>query len=275
MHFLLIEDPLDSRLDAFRNVPDAELVRRRGIFVAEGRLVVRRLMTDSALVTRSVMLTDTAREAMTDLLDLRPEVPAFVVPQAVMDSVAGFHIHRGCLAIGEYPQPRPWQDIVANARMLLVLERIANPDNVGGIFRSAAAFGADAVLLDPATTDPLYRKAIRTSMGAALVVPFARIEKWPAALVELRALGFAVVATTPEPSKPALSAIASGLANRRVALVLGHEGDGLSDQALASCEFHARIPVTSNVDSLNVATAAAIALYECGRDSCRNSSGRE
>jgi len=275
LHFLLIEDPLDSRLDAFRNVPDAELVRRRGIFVAEGRLVVRRLMTDSALVTRSVMLTDTAREAMTDLLDLRPEVPAFVVPQAVMDSVAGFHIHRGCLAIGEYPQPRPWQDIVANARMLLVLERIANPDNVGGIFRSAAAFGADAVLLDPATTDPLYRKAIRTSMGAALVVPFARIEKWPAALVELRALGFAVVATTPEPSKPALSAIASGLANRRVALVLGHEGDGLSDQALASCEFHARIPVTSNVDSLNVATAAAIALYECGRDSCRNSSGRE
>ena len=262
MHFLLVEDPLDSRLDDFRNVPDAELVRRRGIFVAEGRLVVRRLITESTFVTRSVILTDAAREAMADLIALRPDVPAYVVPQAVMDRVAGFHIHRGCLAIGEYPRPRPWQEVVAEARMILALERIANADNVGGIFRSAAAFGADAVLLDPATTDPLYRKAIRTSMGAALVVPFARTQEWLTALSELRARGFAVAAMTPNPSAPALSAIARGFANRPVALVLGHEGDGLSGPALAACEFHARIPVTSSVDSLNVATTAAIALYD-------------
>lgn len=262
MHFLLIDDSLDSRLDDFRNVPDAELVRRRSIFVAEGRLVVRRLMTESTFVTRSVMLTDAAREGMTDLIDSGPDVPAYVVPQAVMDRVAGFHIHRGCLAIGEYPQPRPWEDITAGAHMVLVLERIANPDNVGGIFRCAAAFGADAVLLDPATTDPLYRKAIRTSMGAALVVPFARMQEWPTALNELRARGFAVTAMTPDPSAPALSAIARGFANRPVALVLGHEGDGLSGPALAACEFHARIPMTSSVDSLNVATTAAIALYD-------------
>ena len=190
-------------------------------------------MTESTFVTRSVMLTDAAREGMTDLIDSRPDVPAYVVPQAVMDRVAGFHIHRGCLAIGEYPRPRPWEDIVAGARMVLVLERIANPDNVGGIFRCAAAFGADAVLLDPATTDPLYRKAIRTSMGAALVVPFARMQEWPTALNELRARGFAVTAMTPDPSAPALSAIARGFANRPVALVLGHEGDGLSGPALA------------------------------------------
>ena len=262
MHFLLVEDPLDSRLDDFRNVPDAELVRRRGIFVAEGRLVVRRLITESTFVTRSVMLTDAAREAMADLIALRPDVPAYVVPQAVMDRVAGFHIHRGCLAIGEYPRQRPWQEIVAEARMILALERIANPDNVGGIFRCAAAFAVDAVLLDADTTDPLYRKAIRTSMGAALVVPFARTERWPAALGELRARGFAVVAMTPAPSAPALDVTATAIADRPVALVLGHEGDGLSGPALAACEFHARIPVTSNVDSLNVAAAAAIALYD-------------
>jgi tRNA G18 (ribose-2'-O)-methylase SpoU len=263
VHFLLIEDPLDTRLDDFRNVPDAELVRRRGIFVAEGRLVVHRLLSESTFVTRSVMLTDAAREAMTDLAAVQPHVPAYVVPQAVMDSIAGFHVHRGCLAIGEHPQPRPWQDIVAGAGVVLVLERVANPDNVGGIFRSAAAFGADAVLLDPATTDPLYRKAIRTSMGAALVVPFARTEEWPAALVALRALGFMVVAMTPAPSAPALPALAANLTGRPVALVLGHEGEGLSRAALDACEFRARIPVTSSVDSLNVAAAAAIALYEC------------
>ena len=263
--FLPIDDPLDSRLDDFSNVPDAELVRRRGVFVAEGRLVVRRLITESAFVTRSVMLTDTARDGMTDLIASQPDVPAYVVPQAVMDSVAGFHIHRGCLALGEYPRPRPWEEIVEGAGVVLVLERIANPDNVGGIFRCAAAFGADAILLDSATSDPLYRKAIRTSMGAALVVPFARTEEWPTALDVLRARGFAVVALTPDPSAPALSAIVPGIANRPIAFVLGHEGDGLSGPARASCECHARIPVTSNVDSLNVATTAAIALYDLRR----------
>ena len=250
------------RLDDFRNVPDAELVRRRGIFVAEGRLVVRRLMTESTFVTRSVMLTEAACEGMMDLFESRPEVPAYVVPQAVMDSVAGFHVHRGCLAVGEYPGPRPWADIVAEHLTVLALERIANPDNVGGIFRCAAAFTAGAVLFDEATTDPLYRKAIRTSMGASLVVPFARVERWPDVLDELGARGFAVVAMTPAPSAPALHETAIAIAGRPVALVLGHEGDGLSASALAACEFHARIPMTSDVDSLNVATTAAIALYE-------------
>jgi tRNA G18 (ribose-2'-O)-methylase SpoU len=265
LHFLLIENPLDPRLDDFRNVPDAELIRRRGIFVAEGRLVVRRLLTESPLVTRAVMLTDTARESMQDIIASRPDLPVHIVPQNVMDSVAGFRIHRGCLAIGEYPRPRPWQQIITLARTVLVLERIANADNVGGIFRCAAAFGADALLLDPVTTDPLYRKAIRTSMGAALVVPFARAEPWPAALGALRTGGFLVVAMTPAPSAPALSAIVKTAAERRVALVFGHEGDGLSEAALAACEYHARIPVTSKVDSLNVAAAAAIALYDLTR----------
>ena len=168
------------------------------------------------------------------------------------------------------PGAAPWQELAARPKaqvptpkpVVVVLERVANADNVGGVFRSAAAFGASAVLLDPASTDPLYRKAIRTSMGASLQVPFARADPWPAALLDLRALGFAVIAMTPAPGARPLRDVADAVAGRPAAIVLGHEGDGLTADALAACEFHARIPIGSGVDSLNVATAAAIALYE-------------
>ncbi|NOT25132.1 MAG: RNA methyltransferase [Acidobacteria bacterium] len=251
----------DARLDDYRNLTDAELLHTRGVFAAEGRLVVRRLLTESPLATRSVMLTETARGSMAEALSLRPEIPVYVVPQHVMDGVAGFNVHRGCLAIGEYPRPRAWIDVIAGTRTVVVLERVANPDNVGGIFRCAAAFGADAVLLDPSTTDPLYRKAIRTSMGAALVVPFARLNGWPSALNTLREQGFALVALTPRHTA-SLVATMDETSGRRVALVLGNEGEGLTEGAMDACEFQARIPTTSRVDSLNVVSAAAIALYE-------------
>ena len=236
------------------------------MFVAEGRLVVTRLMTESALATRSVLVTETARASLADVFAARPEVPVYVVPQAVMNDIAGFHIHRGCLAIGQRPQPARWQDVVASGfsrkAPIVVLERVANADNVGGVFRNAAAFGAGAVLLDPVSTDPLYRKAIRTSMGAALIVPFARAEPWPDALRDLREMGFALIAMTPSEEAPTLRQCASALAGRRAALVLGHEGDGLSKGALDVCDHHARIPMASGVDSLNVSAAAAVALYE-------------
>ena len=274
MNPALIADPADPRLDDYRNVPDGELVRQRGLFVAEGRLVVRRLLVESSLVARSLMLTEAACRAMTEVLARRPAVPVHLVTQPVMDQVAGFNVHRGCLAIGARPQPRHWQDAVTGARTIVVLERVSNADNVGGIFRSAAAFRVDAVLLDSATTDPLYRKAIRTSVGAALVVPFARAEPWPAVLDELRARGFATVALTPAPTAKTIRTVAKAIGGRPFALVLGHEGEGLTDLALAACEYRARIPITSHVDSLNVATAAAIALYECRRDD-RDAGGHE
>ncbi len=265
LHFLLISDPLDPRLDDYHNVPDPELVQRGGMFVAEGRLVVRRLLTESSLVTRSVMVTEAARASLDEVLVMRPDVPVYVVPPPVMNGITGFNIHRGCLALGERPQPSAWQDVVAGLQTIVVLERVANADNVGGIFRNAAAFGVRAVLLDEASTDPLYRKAIRTSMGASLLVPFARAEPCPAVLRELRASGFATVAMTPATSASTVRSIADAVGARPVALVLGHEGDGLTTAALEACEYHARIPTTSTVDSLNVATAAAIALYEFSR----------
>jgi tRNA G18 (ribose-2'-O)-methylase SpoU len=192
----------------------------------------------------------------------------YVVPLAVMTGVTGFNIHRGCLAMAERPRPLPWADLVSSARTLIVLERVANADNVGGVFRNAAAFGADAVLLDADSTDPLYRKAIRTSMGAALQVPFARAEPWPTVLRTLASRGFATVALTPASTAPPLAAaIADATARARpVALVLGHEGEGLTPGAIDACTHHARIPIAAGLDSLNVAAAAAVALYELSRN---------
>jgi tRNA G18 (ribose-2'-O)-methylase SpoU len=182
-----------------------------------------------------------------------------------MKEVSGFNIHRGCLAIGERPHPMEWQQAVGDARTVVLLERVANADNIGGIFRNAAAFGAGAVLLDAATTDPLYRKAIRTSMGATLVVPFARVSSLAETIRQLQRNGFATVALTPASSAIPLASVANDVRAKPLALVLGHEGEGLLEDTLLACEFQARIPISTAVDSLNVASAAAIGLHEFTR----------
>jgi tRNA G18 (ribose-2'-O)-methylase SpoU len=260
-----ISDPSDPRLDDYRNVPDAELLARRGLFVAEGRLVVRRLLTASRFAARSVLVTPTALEAMTDLLT-NADVPVYVVPQSLMNGITGFNIHRGCLAAGDRGPEEDWHQLVSGGRRLVVLERVANADNVGSLFRNAAAFGADAILLGPDCADPLYRKAVRTSMGAALAVPFAHAAPWPSALRELERLGYEVVGLTPDASAPRLRD-AMPPTQAKTALVLGHEGEGLTSEAKRECTTLARIPMANGVDSLNVATAAAVALYDLSQAS--------
>ena len=258
----VIDDIADPRIAEFRNIPDAQLVRERGLFVAEGRLVVRRLLTESTLTAKSVLVTESARQALSDALESRPDVQVFVATPPVMNGIAGFNVHRGCLAVGERPEPRDWHELARGARLVVLLERVANADNVGAVFRNAAAFGADALLLDEVTTDPLYRKAIRTSMGAALVMPFGRVASITDVLDELREAGFATVAMTPSASALPLPEVVDAAAARPVAILLGHEGEGVTDMSLEACEFQARIPISSDVDSLNVATASAVALYE-------------
>jgi tRNA G18 (ribose-2'-O)-methylase SpoU len=280
-----IADASDPRLADYRNVPDAELLARSGVFVVEGRLVVRRLLTSSRFAARSVMVTEAARAALADLLpdDVEPPrppsrhpdsaddpspsgpPPVYVVPQALMNGITGFNMHRGCLAIGVRRADDDWRTVLPGTDLVVVAERIANADNVGAIFRNAAAFGAGGVLLDADSTDPLYRKAIRTSMGAALVVPFARATPWPAALGELRRAGFTLVAMTPRQAAPSIRDIAAIVAGRRTAILVGHEGDGLTPDALGSCEHLARVPMADGVDSINVATAAALGMYEIQR----------
>jgi tRNA G18 (ribose-2'-O)-methylase SpoU len=257
-----VETLSDPRLDDYRNVPDPELLRSRGIFVAEGRLVVRRLLESPRFRARSVLLTHAAHEALAGAVSRLPDLPVYVVSQEAMNEITGFNIHRGCLAIGERPPARSWATLLHETTLVVVLERVSNADNVGGIFRSAAAFGAGGVFLGPACADPLYRKAIRTSMGAALDVPFAAMEQWPDDLTRLRTAGFTLVALTPAHDALPLYDLPTG---RRSALVLGHEGEGLSREALAAADVRARIPMQAGVDSLNVATAASIALYELSR----------
>ena len=262
MAVIPVGDLHDDRLAAYRNVPDPELLRQHGLFVAEGRLVVRRLIEVERFAVRSVMVTETALVPLRQLLDTREELAVYVVPQAVMNGITGFNLHRGCLALAERPRPRRWQEVMSGARRAIALERIGNADNVGSVFRSASAFGVDAVLLERSCIDPLYRKAIRTSMGAALTMPYAEAEPWPDVLRELARDGWVVVAMTPSPAALALRPLALAISGRPVVVVVGNEGDGLSEAVLDACTHRARIPMTDKVDSLNVATAAAIALYE-------------
>jgi tRNA G18 (ribose-2'-O)-methylase SpoU len=261
-----ITDSGDPRLADYGNVPDPELLSRRRLFVAEGRMVVRRLLAAPALTTRSVMVTTPALAAIEDLLGSQPGVTVYVVPQGVMDEVTGFNIHRGCLALGVRPPRSDWRALTAAARLVVMLERVGNADNMGSIFRSAQAFGTDAVLLGPACADPLYRKAIRTSMGASLALPFADVTPWPGALGDLAAAGWQIVGLTPDATAASIRDVPGSLRDpglhRHIAIVLGHEGEGLTKAAMDACTIRARIPISPAVDSLNVATAAAIALYE-------------
>jgi tRNA G18 (ribose-2'-O)-methylase SpoU len=244
-------------------VSEPDLAREEGLFVAEGTFVVRRLIQQRRFVTRSLLLTQTALHRLSDVLaDAPPSLDVFVTSLDVIKGITGFNIHRGCLALGERPAPLDPLETIHSARLLLVLEGVGNPDNVGGVFRNAAAFDVDGVLLGAGCGDPLYRKAIRVSMAAALMVPFASVARWPGDLEEVRRRGFRIVALTPHAAAADLASFASTYpAEERLALLVGAEGDGLSDAVMALADARVRIPTSSRVDSLNVATATGIALH--------------
>ena len=171
MPIIELDDPGDQRVANYQGVRDPELVRRGDIFIAEGRQIVSELLTAQRFPVQSVLVTKTARHALADALSAHPQLPVYVVPPQLVHEIAGFHIHQGCLAIGSREVGASWQEIATTTSRLLVLEGVGNPDNVGGIFRNARAFSAGGVLLGPGCADPLYRKAIRTSMGATLDMP--------------------------------------------------------------------------------------------------------
>lgn len=233
--------------------------------MAEGRFVVQRLLARSRYVTRSVLLTPTAFSALSR--SVAPEalarVPVYIAGQPVLDQIAGFNIHRGCLALAERPCIPPLDAAaLAEVRRVIVLEGVNNPDNVGGIFRSAAAFDVDVIVLGPACGDPLYRKAIRTSMAATLDVPYRVSTDWPGALAMIRAAGLRLLALTPRSRGVALDSLSAG---GRVALLLGSEGGGLSEQAFQHADQQVHIRTSDRVDSLNVTVAASIAMHHLFR----------
>jgi tRNA G18 (ribose-2'-O)-methylase SpoU len=256
----------DAALEPFTSVRERDVVGRQGLFLAEGEVVVRVLRgPQSRFRTRALLLEERRVDALADVLPT--DVPVYVVPQPVMDEVVGFPIHRGVLALGERGAPLEPEALLgpsSRADVFVAVVGLTNHDNVGGIFRNAAAFGAGGVLLDDTTCDPLYRKAIRVSAGAALTVPFARAGSADALIDRLEAAGVEPIALTPrgeETIEEALRAPGpSATHRRRRALVFGTEGPGLPDRVLARTR-RVRIDMASGWDSLNVAVAAGVALH--------------
>jgi tRNA G18 (ribose-2'-O)-methylase SpoU len=258
MGVIRIENPGDPRLADYLSVRERDLVGREGRFVAEGVVVLEKLIAAGRHPLRSVLLAEKRLEAMGPVLaGLAAEVPVYAADQAVMDAVVGFHIHRGVLAVGERAEPRAEAllDGLPAAALVVGLMGIANHDNMGGLFRNAAAFGADAVLIGADCCDPLYRKAIRVSVGAALTVPFATLDAGQDMAGLLAGRGFEVLALSPGGQ--------AGLAelswSPRQAVLFGAEGAGLPAAVLAASRT-VRIPMAAGFDSLNVATTSGIVL---------------
>ena len=265
-----VDDPADPRVGDFVGLSDPDLRRRReqangpdgGFFVAEGPLVVLHLLRSPYRV-RSLLVTERGLRALEDDLAAFAAAgvapPVYLASQAVLDGVCGFHFHRGALASADR---RPLPDLAsatASADLAVVIEGVNDHENLGAVFRNAAAFGAGAVVLDPTCADPFYRRSIRVSMGHVLRTPITRAVAWPEAIADLRALGFEVLALTPSTGAEDVRTLRPA---RRRALLLGAEGPGLSPAALAAADRRIRIAMAPGVDSLNVATAAAVALHQ-------------
>ena len=263
-----IEDLDDPRLDDYRDIRDRELhgrdgldgdgpPGRGGLFIGEQLLVVERMLGLPG-VTRSVLIAPRWRDRVGPLAP--PQVPVYVAPLTLMKRVAGFDIHRGVLAVGNRASvEREGLELPPDGPLTLLLcEEIRNIDNIGLLFRNAAAFGVDGVLLSPRCHDPLYRKSLRVSIGHALTVPFARSRDWPADLGRLRAKSVTLIAAATAPDAVDLETLSCP---RRVGLLVGSEYDGLPAATLKLADHIARVPMAAGVDSLNVAVAAAVCLH--------------
>ncbi|MPY77194.1 MAG: RNA methyltransferase [Actinophytocola sp.] len=260
---IVIDDPDDDRVDDFRDLKRAD--RRpdrpggKGLVIAEGSVVVRRMLASPYPVRALLGVRRRVNELRDDLADV--DCPAYIAAADVMATVVGFYLNRGVLAVADRAPRSSVAELAATARTVAVLEGVNDHENLGALFRNAAALGVDGVVLGAGCSDPLYRRSVRVSMGHVLRVPFATADEWPAALKTLRDNGFRVTALTPRRDAAPLRDVVPG-EGERIAVLLGAEGDGLTDAAIEASDVPVRIPMAEGVDSLNVATAGAIAFYE-------------
>lgn len=276
MHVVDVTDPDDPRLDDLRDLNNSDrrpdLPGGRGLVIAEGTYVVGRMLLSRfrphILLGTDNRLAQLRREAVAEGWDADEQAPDAVylrTTKDVLSEVIGFRSSRDILAAADRPEPLAVADVVGNARTLVVLEGVNDPENLGAIFRNCAALGVDGVLFGASTGDPMYRRVVRVSMGHVLRLPFAHLPgtptTWQHSLEELRNQGFRTVALTPS----ADVALARAVDAEKVAFVLGAEGPGLTEHAMRACDVRATIPMTPGTDSLNVATAAAVAFYERAR----------
>jgi tRNA G18 (ribose-2'-O)-methylase SpoU len=260
-----ITDPADERVRDYFALTDVALRRKlepeRGLYLAESVKVIRRALT-AGHRPRSFLMVE---RWLTDLADLVEGaeyggVPVFVASATVIEAMTGFHLHRGALAAMHRPPLVAPTVLLQNAFRVLVLEDFVDHTNVGAVFRSAAALGVDAVLITPRCADPLYRRAVRVSMGTVFQVPWTRIDAWPGGLEVLRDNGFTVAAFALTDDATSLDDLAAD-PPERLAVIFGAEGDGLSRRAVEGADLVVRIPMAGGVDSLNVAAASAVAMW--------------
>ena len=264
-----VVDAADIRLADYVHLRDVSLRKRleteNGLFIAEGVKVVRRA-AQAGHRPRSFLMAPRWLDGLRDVLDAAGDVPCYVVSEQLAEQVTGFHVHRGALAsLHRAPLPSV-ADVLRTARRLVVLEDVTDHTNVGAIFRSCAALGFDAALLAPRCADPLYRRAIKVSMGTVFALPYARFDDWGSAMDVLREHGFTSLALTPGADSEGLTAMT---VPDKPALVVGTEGGGLSSHWLATADRRVAIAMTAGVDSLNVAAATAVAAYALGPASRR------
>jgi tRNA G18 (ribose-2'-O)-methylase SpoU len=266
LSFIEVTAADDDRLADYRGLTDVALRTTweppHGLFIAESELVIRRALS-AGYRPRSMVMAPEWLERMAPLVNL-VDAPVYSAPYAVLKELTGFNVHRGALASFHRRPLRSVVDVVADARRVVVLEDIVSHTNLGAVFRCAAALGMDAVVLSPSCADPLYRRSVRVSMGAVFAVPYARADRWPGALDELRDRGFSLAALTPAQDAVELDATSYD-DDARVAVVFGSEGPGLTERALKQSDVRVRIPMAGGVDSLNVAAAAAVAFWVLGR----------
>ncbi|MGJ8722594.1 MAG: TrmH family RNA methyltransferase [Salinibacterium amurskyense] len=262
VNVIRVTDLSDPRLSDFANLTDVALRRRTepagGLYIAESSKVIARALR-AGHQPRAILVLEQWLDDVADLLG-DTDTPVYVGESDVLEQLTGFNLHRGALASMHRPVLPAVADLVKDARRIVILEDIVDHTNVGAIFRSAAALGADAVLITPRCADPLYRRSVRVSMGTVLQVPWTRIPNWPEDAAELKAAGFHLAALALNDDSVDLDAFAA-TAPERVALILGTEGDGLSRSTIETADTVVKIPMMHGVDSLNVAAASAVGMY--------------
>ena len=257
-----ITDPDDGRVDDFRDLNSIDrrpdLPGGKGLVIAEGVLVVQRMLV-SRFTPHAFLGTD---RRLAELADDIAGAPFYRAAAEVMAEVVGFHLNRGVLGVARRQPELTVAQVLTGARTVVVLEGVNDHENLGSIFRNAAGLGIDAVIFGAGCADPLYRRAVRVSMGHALLVPFARARHWPDDLELLRDNGFQLLAMTPDSQAHTLADAMGALVGEKVAVLVGAEGPGLTEAAMRASDVRVRIPMFRGTDSLNVATAAACAFYE-------------
>lgn len=272
-NIITISDFSDPRLDLFARLTEGQLRRRQeseqGIFIAESPKVIERALNGGYTPVALLMEQKHIEGDGAPIIARCPEVPVYTASRQVLEALTGFALTRGVLCAMERRALPTVEELLQNARRVAVLEGIVDPTNVGAIFRSAAALNMDAVLVTPTCCDPLYRRAVRVSMGTVFQVPWTKIgddhTQWPhPGLERLQALGFKTAAMALRDDSVSIDD-AGLLSEDKLAIVLGTEGDGLANDTIANCDYTVKIPMSHEVDSLNVAAASAVAFWQLGK----------